>query len=92
MDLLPGARLWSALDEPWREAFRQAWEALRTGSIAVGACAATPEGEIVYSARNRVNDREAPPGEIFGSVLAHAEMNVLARLPFGGRRPATRRC
>jgi tRNA(Arg) A34 adenosine deaminase TadA len=79
------ARLWAGLDQPWQEAFRQAWEALRSGNIAVGACASTPAGEIVRSARNRVNDREGPPGEIFGSALAHAETNVLARLPF--RRP-----
>jgi hypothetical protein len=26
------------------------------------------------------------PGEIFGSALAHAETNVLARLPFPRRR------
>ena len=88
MELLPtdsltaATRLWHALDEPWREAFLQAWEALRTGNIAVGACASTPDGEIVYSARNRVNDREGPRGEIFGSALAHAETNVLARLPY----------
>jgi len=88
MDLPPAdppagaARLRAGLDTPWQEAFRQAWEALRTGSIAVGACASTTDGVIVRAARNRVNDGEAPPGEIFGSALAHAEMNVLARLPF----------
>ena len=76
------ARLWAGLDEPWQEAFRQAWEALRSGNIAVGACASTPGGEIVHSARNRVIDRDGPLGEIFGSALAHAETNVLARLPF----------
>jgi tRNA(Arg) A34 adenosine deaminase TadA len=80
------ARIWTGLDEPWQEAFRQAWEALRTGNIAVGACASTTAGEIVCSARNRVNDGEGPPGEIFGSALAHAETNVLARLPFRSRR------
>src|SRR5215468_6952249 len=41
-----------------------------------------PDGQIVYSARNRVNDGKGPAGEIFGSALAHAETNVLARLPF----------
>jgi tRNA(Arg) A34 adenosine deaminase TadA len=76
------ARLWAGLDEPWREAFRQAWEALRSGNIAVGACASTPDGQIIYCARNRVNDGEGPAGEIFGSALAHAETNVLARLSF----------
>lgn len=88
MDLQPAgppaaaARLWAGLDEPWQEAFGQAWEALRSGNIAVGACASTPDGEIVRSARNRVIDDQGPPGEIFGSALAHAEMNVLARLSF----------
>ena len=92
VDLLPAgppaaaARIWAGLDKPWQEAFRQAWEALRTGNIAVGACASTPGGEIVCSARNRVNDGDGPPGEIFGSALAHAETNVLARLPFRSRR------
>ena len=76
------AELWAALDEPWREAFRQAWAALRSGTIAVGACASTADGSIIRSARNRVFDKDGPHGEIFGSSLAHAEMNVLARLEF----------
>ncbi len=80
------ARIWAGLDKPWQEAFRQAWEALRTGNIAVGACASILAGEIIYSARNRVNDDKGPPGEIFGSALAHAEANVLARLPFRSHR------
>ena len=73
---------WDGLDEAWREAFRQAWEAVRTGNIGVGACAATLDGEIIHAARNRVNDQDGPHGEIFGSSLAHAEMNVIARLAF----------
>lgn len=80
------ARLWADLDEPWREAFRQAWDAFRTGNVAVGACAATEDGQIVHAARNRVFDDDGPPGEVFGSSLAHAEVNVLARLPFGSPR------
>jgi tRNA(Arg) A34 adenosine deaminase TadA len=84
--LAAAARVWAGLDGPWQEAFRQAWEAFRTGNIAVGACASTGDGEIVYAARNRVADDDGPPGEIFGSSLAHAEMNVLARLPFGHGR------
>jgi tRNA(Arg) A34 adenosine deaminase TadA len=79
------ARLWAELDEPWREAFRQAWAAVRGGNIGVGACAATVTGEIVHAARNRVNDTDGPHGEVFGSSLAHAELNVLARLGFRRR-------
>ena len=33
-----------------------------------------------------MNDDHGPPGEIFGSALAHAETNVLARLPFHSRQ------
>jgi tRNA(Arg) A34 adenosine deaminase TadA len=76
------ARTWQDLDEPWREAFRQAWEAFRTGNVPVGAVASTADGEIVHAARNRLTDSDGPPGEIVGSSLAHAEINVLARLPF----------
>jgi tRNA(Arg) A34 adenosine deaminase TadA len=80
------ARLWAGLDDAWREAFRQAWEAFRSGNIPVGACATTPDGVIVHSARNRVADRDGPVGEVFGSALAHAEVNVLARVGFGQPR------
>jgi hypothetical protein len=62
------AQTWAAPDEPWREAFRQAWQALRSGNFPVGACASTRGGEIVHSARNRVNDADGPRGEIFGSA------------------------
>jgi tRNA(Arg) A34 adenosine deaminase TadA len=79
-------RIWTGLDKAWQEASRQAWDTLRTENIAVGACASTADGEIICSARNRVNDSEGSPGEIFGSALAHAETNVLARLPFPRRR------
>jgi tRNA(adenine34) deaminase len=74
--------LWSELDDPWLEAFRQGWEALRTGNIPIGACASTPDGVIVHAARNRVADSDGPLGEVFGSTLAHAEVNVMARLPY----------
>lgn len=75
-------QVWADLDEPWREAFRQGWEALRTGNVPVGAVASSQGGTIVHAARNRVHDKDGPVGEIFGSALAHAEMNVLARLEF----------
>ena len=75
-------QVWESLDEPWREAFNQAWEAARTGNIPVGACVASASGRIVHSARNRVLDRSGPAGEIWGSALAHAEINTLAKVGF----------
>jgi tRNA(Arg) A34 adenosine deaminase TadA len=80
--------LWSGLDAAWLEAFRQAWEAFRTGNIAIGACATSPDGAIIHSARNRVADSDGPAGEAFGSALAHAEVNVVARLGYGQPRKA----
>lgn len=74
--------MWETLDEPWREAFRQAWEAVRTGNIPVGACVSTCSGEIVHAARNRVMDGSGPAGEVWGSALAHAEINALAKVGF----------
>jgi tRNA(Arg) A34 adenosine deaminase TadA len=73
---------WRSLDAPWLEAFRQAWDAFRTGNIGVGACVATPDGSIVATSRNRVADAEAPIGEMFGASVAHAELNALAQLSF----------
>jgi tRNA(adenine34) deaminase len=72
--------LWAGLDDSWQEAFGQAWQALRTGNIAIGACATLADGTVVHAARNRIADRDGPAGEVFGSSLAHAEVNVLARL------------
>jgi tRNA(Arg) A34 adenosine deaminase TadA len=75
------AARWNDLDDA-SGAFRQAWQALRTGNIAVGACLTDEHGRIVGAARNRVMDTDGLPGEAWGSSVAHAEMNVLARVPF----------
>lgn len=80
------AVVWSGLDAAWQEAFNQAWEALRSGCIPVGACVTTRDGDLVRSSRNRLYDTAAPPGEVFGSALAHAEINALARLELGRYR------
>jgi tRNA(Arg) A34 adenosine deaminase TadA len=77
---------WDSLDDVWREAFRQAWEALTTGNIGVGAVVSDRSGRIVSASRNRVMDAEAPVGEVFGTSLAHAEINALAHLPFRAPR------
>jgi tRNA(Arg) A34 adenosine deaminase TadA len=68
--------------ESTRRGGRRSGRAGRSGNIGVGACASTLDGEIIHAARNRVNDRDAPQGEVFGSSVAHAEINVLARLEF----------
>ena len=73
-------------DGPWRESFELAWEAFRAGTIPVGAVVADPSGEIVARGRNRIFEETAPPGQLAGSYIAHAELNALAGLPLVGAR------
>ncbi|GAA0913782.1 nucleoside deaminase [Virgisporangium aurantiacum] len=74
---------WEAADPVWRECFLLAWESFRVGSIPVGAVLLGPDGAVVSRGRNRFNESVAPPGEIAGSYIAHAEINALATLPRG---------
>ena len=84
-----GLRDWAALDPAAREALSQAWDAVRSGNIGVGAVITNPAGEVVVATRNRVADSSAPPGEIAGSSVAHAELNALARIAFRSARELT---
>ena len=69
------------LDGPWRECFELAWEAFRAGTIPVGAVVADSSGVIVARGRNRIFEASAPPGQLAGTYIAHAELNALAGLP-----------
>ena len=75
--------VWKAAGPVWRECFVLAWESFRVGSIPVGAVLVGPDGGVVSRGRNRFNEPAAPPGEIAGSYIAHAEINALATLPRG---------
>jgi tRNA(Arg) A34 adenosine deaminase TadA len=72
-----------ALDEPWRTAVTQAWGAFVGGNVGVGAVLTDPRGLIAAVGRNRVSDRDAPPGRLRSTFLAHAEIDVLGQLPPG---------
>lgn len=72
-----------SLDRPWREALSLAWQACVEGSVPVGAVLCDGAGEIIASGRNRRHAEQAPPGQLAGSAIAHAEINALATLPFG---------
>ncbi len=79
------AARWATLDEAQQAALELGWEAFRTGNIGVGAIITDPGGRIVGRGRNRLADTSAPPGQVFGTSLAHAEINALANLPFADR-------
>ncbi len=80
---------WEGLDDAWKAAFDQAWETFTTGNIGVGAVVTSPDGSIVAVGRNRVADTTAPPGQVHGSSVAHAEINALCQLPFGQPKDLT---
>jgi tRNA(Arg) A34 adenosine deaminase TadA len=80
---------WSALGKPWQVALTLAWEAYVGGNIGVGAALTDPDGQIVAAGRNRVSDKEAPPGRLRSTFIAHAELDVLGQLIPGDYRDHT---
>jgi tRNA(adenine34) deaminase len=66
-------------------ALELAWEAFGSGTVPVGAVVTDAAGSVVFEGRSRMYDRIAPPGELANSLLAHAEINALARLDPDGR-------
>ena len=71
---------WSELQPAWRAAFDLAWEAYCAGTIPVGAAVTDSDGTLLARGRNRMFETSAPGGEIFGSRVAHAEINALVQL------------
>lgn len=72
--------VWETLSEPWRACVELAWEANRVGSLPIGAVVTDAGGSILAAGRNRIHERSGPLGAVFGSKLAHAELNALLRL------------
>jgi tRNA(Arg) A34 adenosine deaminase TadA len=58
-----------------------AWASFCSGSPPIGAVVTDADGVVVSEARSRRRDEIAPPGELAGTRVAHAELNALARLP-----------
>jgi tRNA(adenine34) deaminase len=71
---------WSDLEPAWHEAFQLAWEAYGAGTIPVGAVVTGADGAVLARGRNRIFATSAPAGQIFGSRVAHAEINALVQL------------
>jgi tRNA(adenine34) deaminase len=69
----------------WGVALGLAWEAYLAGTIPVGAVVTDSDGTILATGRNRMYDAEAPTGQIYGTRIAHAEINTLVQLGTGRR-------
>ena len=68
------------LEPAWVAALELAWQAFGAGTIPVGAVVTDADGTVLSRGRNRMFDSSAPAGEIFGSRVAHAEINALVQL------------
>jgi tRNA(Arg) A34 adenosine deaminase TadA len=71
-----------ALEPPMARALELAWESFRAGSLGVGATISR-HGEVIATGRNRMAERDPGEDVLAGTSLAHAEMNVLAKLRWG---------
>lgn len=74
---------WAAVGATWRLAVTQAWESWTEGSAGVGAVLLDEDGGIVAIGRNRLGEHSS--SHLSGTVMAHAEMDVLSQVPFGTR-------
>ena len=75
------ATSFAGLDAGMRAALEQAWESVLAGSLGVGA-AASLDGELRAVGRNRILETDPGDDVLAGTSLAHAELNVLAKLPY----------
>ena len=71
-----------ALEPQMARALELAWESFRAGSLGVGATVSR-YGEVIATGRNRMAERDPGDDVLAGTSLAHAEMNVLAKLRWG---------
>jgi tRNA(Arg) A34 adenosine deaminase TadA len=74
---------WECLDSTWHLAIEQAWRSWAAGSAGVGAVLVDDAGSVVATGRNRTVERSE--SHLSGTMMAHAEMDVLSQVPFGTR-------
>lgn len=75
--------LFDDLDPMWLRLIELAWSAHQEGNLGIAALIVDDAGEIIAEGRNRAVSESAPPGHLFNTYLAHAEVDALGQLPFG---------
>ncbi len=73
-------RSFALLEPPMCRALELAWDSVRAGSLGIGAVAVRQDGSLVATGRNRLFEHDPGDDVLAGTSLAHAEMNVLAKL------------
>jgi tRNA(adenine34) deaminase len=74
---------WDSLGSTWQLAIDEAWKSWTAGSAGVGAVLVDQTGSVVAKGRNRTTERS--DSRLSGTIMAHAEMDVLSQVPFGTR-------
>lgn len=71
---------WQQLAFPWQVCLEEAWAAYCVGSLPIGAAIIDREGRLLSRGRNRIYDTHHTDSVLWGTRVAHAEMNALALL------------
>ena len=79
--------MWETLSDPWRTCAVLAWEAYCAGSLPIGAVVTDADRNVLSRGRNKINERSAEGGALFGHKLAHAEVNALLELDYDRHDP-----
>jgi len=67
--------MWENIEKPWQRAFELGWEALKNGSIPIGAVITDEKGNIISQGRNRLNEKGS-----LNPKIAHAETEAIQNL------------
>lgn len=51
--------MWNSLERPWQMSFEQGWEALKAGSIPIGAVIADESGNVISRGKSRARSARA---------------------------------
>lgn len=76
------AAAFASLARPMQLALESALEAMRAGSLGIGATIVRSDGEVVSRGRNRLHESDPGDDAVAGTSLAHAEINALSKLRF----------
>ncbi|MEM8532023.1 MAG: nucleoside deaminase [Chloroflexota bacterium] len=71
---------WQQLAFPWQVCLEEAWAAYCVGSLPIGAAITDRQGQLLSRGHNRIYDTHYTDNALWGTRVAHAEMNELASI------------
>ena len=71
---------WEELELGWQIAFSKAWDAFCSNTIPIGAAILNEHNELVSCGQNMIFTEKSEEPVIYGSSIAHAEINAIVRL------------